>query len=248
MIPIYWPRRPTVIREPSGKDRAVDRRIPGWIGCAALAMALAACGLNSHDNTPNTGLGKVVTVTATPSSATTPPSPSAHTTPKPVLTPPTTHVTLVVQPCKATQTKVTADSQQGAAGTIVQRFKVANTGSVTCTMDKNPFLSPYGLMIQGGSKVEANLNIAVAAIPSNFGALGAVGGVQTVQPGDYAVFFLKWSQVPVGNTNTCQNADGFDFRPAGDPDTNDQVLVAFKFAPCGTDVQVSQMFDKSVGS
>jgi hypothetical protein len=144
--------------------------------------------------------------------------------------------------------QVVTVSQQGAAGTIVQRFKVTNTGSVACTMDKAPFLSPYGLMTQGGSKVEANLTIAVDPIPSNFGALGAAGGVQTVPPGDYAVFFLKWSQVPVGNTNTCQNADGFDFRSAGDADTNDQALVAYKFAPCGTDVQVSQMFDKSVGS
>ena len=227
----------------------MDRRIAGTAGCVALAMALAACGL-SHHTSANTGLGKVVTVTAS-SSAPSPSTPSAPTTPtgKPSVTSsPSGTSGAGAQPCKTSHTKVTADTQQGAAGTIVQRFKVTNTGTVACTMDKNPFLSPYGLMTQGSSKVEANLNIAVNPIPANFGALGAVGGVQTVQPGDYAVFFLKWSQVPVGNSNNCQNADGFDFRSAGDPDTNDQVLVAFKFAPCGTDVQVSQMFDKSVGS
>lgn len=227
----------------------MDRRILGSAGCAALAMALAACGL-SHHASANTGLGPVVTVTASPSAAS-PATPSAPATPtgKPsIKLSPTVHPTVLVQACKTSQTKVTADSQQGAAGTIVQRFKVTNTGSLTCTMDKTPFLSPYGLLTQGGSKVEANLNIAVDPIPSNFGALGAAGGVQAVKPGDYAVFFLKWSQVPVGNTNTCQNADGFDFRSAGDANTGDQALVAFKFAPCGPDVQVSQMFDKSVGS
>jgi hypothetical protein len=217
---------------------------------AVLAMAVAACGL-THKTNATTGLGPIVTVTApsTPTKATPPAQPTSTSSPtaKPIATVPTVHLTTLIGPCQTSKTKVTADTQQGAAGTIVQRFKVTNMGSVTCTMDKNPFISPYGLMPQGNTQVEANLNIAVNPIPANFGQLGAAGGVQSVQPGDYAVFFLKWSQVPTGS-GTCQNADGFDFRSAGDTDTNDQMLVAFKFAPCGTDVEVSQMFDKSVGS
>jgi hypothetical protein len=110
-------------------------------------------------------------------------------------------------------------------------------------MDKWPTISPYSLQSQGGSQVEANLDVTVGHIPSTFGDLGQVGGLQTLHPGDTAYFFLKWSQVPV-NDQPCPNADGFDFRPPQDPTGNK--LVDYGFTPCGDEAQVSQVLPTSV--
>jgi hypothetical protein len=57
------------------------------------------------------------------------------------------------------------------------------------------------------------------------------------------VFFLKWSDVPVGTT-PCDDADGFDFRPP--QQTSGNKPVSFKFTVCGGSVQVSQMLAPSV--
>jgi hypothetical protein len=113
-------------------------------------------------------------------------------------------------------------------------------------MNKYPFVSAYGLLQQGSTKVEATLDVSVGTIPANFGQLGAAGGLQTLPHNGKAVFFLKWSQIPTGSETSCPQADGFDFRPPNDPSTSDQELVPYSFTPC--DIQVSQVFSASTGS
>ena len=133
---------------------------------------------------------------------------------------------------------------QGAAGTLVQRFVVTNSGATPCTMNGEPFISPYGPQPQGGGQVEADLPVTVSPIPAGFGDLGGPGGTITVAPGDTAVFFLKWSDV-VSSTAPCYQGDGFDFRT---PQGTGGVLVKFSFSSgiCGGTLDVSQILASSV--
>jgi Protein of unknown function (DUF4232) len=147
--------------------------------------------------------------------------------------------------CTVRHVKVThPDPSQGAAGTIVQRFVMTNTGTQPCTMDRYPFISAYGPTTQGGTKVEATLNVPVGTIPPTFGQFGKAGGEQTIAPSGVAVFFMKWSQVPTGDAASCPQADGFDFRPPNDAQPNDQELITYGFTPC--EIEVSQVFASSM--
>src|SRR5262249_56054781 len=115
--------------------------------------------------------------------------------------------------CRAREIKVThPDRSQGAAGTIVQRFVMTNTGPQACTMDRYPFVSPYGPTNQGGTNVEATVNVPVGTIPPTFGQFGSAGGEQTIAPSGEAVFFMKWSQVPTGGAASWPQAYGVGFR------------------------------------
>jgi len=162
--------------------------------------------------------------------------------------PPTTTTLLASQPCPTSQVTVTASTGQGAAGTLVQRFIVTNTGSTPCDMSSYPFISPYGPLNQGGNQVEANLPITVTPIPAGFGDLGGAGGTVVVAAGQTAVFFLKWSDV-VSASAPCYKTDGFDFRTP-QAASNDQKLVTFSFSGsiCGGALNESQIFPPSVTS
>lgn len=149
-----------------------------------------------------------------------------------------------IKGCTTGQVNVIVGQGSGAAGTLVQEMDVHNTSAVTCTLKGRPFISPYGKVKQGGTTVEATLNLSVNPIPANFGNLGAAATSQTLTPGDYAVFFLKWSQVPVGS-KPCVNADGYDFRTPAD--STIQHLITFAFTACGGEIQVSTVMPKSSG-
>jgi hypothetical protein len=141
---------------------------------------------------------------------------------------------------------VIVGQDSGAAGTLVQEMDPHNTSPVTCTIEGHPFISPYGLVKQGSSMVEATLDVTVDSIPSTFGQLGVAATTQTLTHGDYAIFFLKWSQVPVGSKPyATPTADGYDFRaPAY---STIQHLITFAFTVCGGEMQVSNVMSKSFG-
>lgn len=153
-----------------------------------------------------------------------------------------------VSSCMTSQVSVTPSTANGAAGTQVQRFIVANTSNTTCQVQSYPFVSLFGPQPQGNSNVEANLSVSQQVMPSSFGDLGQAGGPLKLSPGGSAVFFIRWSDVPTGAA-ACPTADGFDFRTpqAG---SSDQRLIYFTFqAPiCGTVFYVSQMLSDSVTS
>ena len=209
------------------------------VGVAGVALtALAAC---ASSTTGTSGLSSASTPASTAPSTPSPPSPTPTTAPP-------SSAPAAAAACKTGDVSVTVSSGQGAAGTQVQRFIVTNTSSSPCTMSKYPFVSPYGLQTQGSSKAEATLDdIKVGHIASDFGDLGGDGGVRTLAPNGTTVFFLKWSDVPVGN-NPCDNADGFDFRPPQDQSSDDNKLVSYKFTTCGGALEVSQMLSPSIGS
>jgi hypothetical protein len=188
------------------------------------SLALAACSSTPAKNKP--------AVTTSTTTTTAPPS--------------TTTTAAALQPCPTSGVTVASSTMQGAAGTLVQRFVVTNSGATACSMNGEPFISPYGPQPQGGGQVEANLPITVSPIPAGFGDLGGAGGQIVVAPGGTAVFFLKWSDV-VSSTAPCYQGDGFDFRT---PESAASVLVTFSFPDgiCGGTLNVSQILSSSVTS
>lgn len=223
---------------------------------AVIGLAVAMCGLVSAcgPKTTETGSSGLSTPSPSASASIIPTTPKPTPTPTPAKPKPKPTATLtgglpingpVGPPCDANHVKVTVSTSDGAMGTQVQRFIIKNTGSGPCDMQSYPFISPYGLMEENGGKVEANLDVTVDAIPGDFGDLGLPGGAIGLAPGDTVVFFLKWSDVPIGD-GPCTEADGFDFRPPQDPSTDHNQLVEFSFTPCGDALQVSQVFPPSV--
>jgi len=194
------------------------------------ALVLAGCS-SAKPNTPP----KPAVTTSTSTTTTAPPSA-------------TTTTAETAPPCTTSGVNVISSTGQGAAGTLVQRFLVTNSGSAACSMNGEPFISPVGPLTQGGVSVTANLPITVSPIPAGFGDLGGAGGQVAVGAGQAAVFFLKWSDV-VSSTAPCYTATGFDFRTPQAPST-DNKLVTFSFSGgiCGGTLNVSQIFPASVTS
>jgi hypothetical protein len=188
------------------------------------ALALAACSSTPAKNKP-----AVTTSTTTTTAAA-----------------PTTTTAAALQACATNGVSVASSTMQGAAGTLVQRFVVTNSGAATCSMNGEPFISPYGLQPQGGGQVEADLPVTVSPIPAGFGDLGGAGGDIVVAPGGTAVFFLKWSDI-VSSSAPCYQGDGFDFRT---PQSTGGVLVTFSFSGgiCGGTLDVSRILSSSVTS
>jgi hypothetical protein len=215
------------------------------VACAAVAvLGLAACKSSAQAGSDT---GAITPVTQSPSVA---PSTVAPTTPAPAVTVTVTATAkpVVVKPCKVADLSVKVGGNSGAAGTLVQLFTVKNKSSVTCTMNKYPGISPFGLLKQGTTKVQANLDWTVDPIPSDLQQIGAVGGVQTLAPGGSAIFFLKWSQAPVGD-GKCGDATGFEFQAPQYTGTADDYLeVDFAYTACGEELQVSQVMATSAGS
>lgn len=141
---------------------------------------------------------------------------------------------------------VTGSTSQGAAGTLVKRFIVTNHGAHTCKMYGHPGISMYGKQQQGSSQVEATLpGITVSHIPAGFGDLGAPATVVKLAPGGTAVFFVKSSHVPAGNS-PCPKADGFAFQPPPATGWNATPLVPYAVEICGDQVSVSAILPPTI--
>lgn len=216
----------------------------------ACLLTLAACHSAA---TSASGLTSTATVSAVPTAAATPlTSPTLVSkvpltaSPSKMLSPPATAIkTLppITLPCKTSQLSVEDDTNQGAAGTLVEEFSLHNTSSSTCRIIGRPQISPYGMLTQGSSKVEANLDVTVNPIPSGDTQIGGPATTVQLTHGDYAIFFLKWSHIPSGS-GSCDDADGFDFQA---PSDSIQKLITFAFTVCDGEVEVSNTMDKTNG-
>jgi hypothetical protein len=220
---------------------------------SALAVLALVAACSSHSGRTS-GLGQPVTPPAGSAAPSAPPgsAPATGTTGSPTAAPkPSTPATTLPKPvhgpagrpCTTADLRVIRGVEQGAAGTSVTSFTILNRASGSCEMEGWPFVAPYGPLKQGGSTVEADLGIPVGHITTADGGpvLGATGGLIGLAPGDTAVFYLRWSRVPAGSGDKCPQADGFDFRPPLDPSTDDNLLVAYSFAPCGDTLEISQV-------
>jgi hypothetical protein len=213
------------------------------VSCAAVAVfGLAGCK-SSAQVTGSAGVTQINPAPSTPITT----APASKPAPAVTVTVTATAKPVSVKPCKVADLSIKVGGNSGAAGTLVQLFTVKNKSSVTCTMNKYPGISPFGLQSQGSSKVQANFDWKVDPIPSGDQQIGAVGGLQTLAPGGTAIFFLKWSQVPVGD-GKCGDASGFEFQaPQYLGTAGDYLEVDFNYTACGEELQVSQVMSPSAG-
>ncbi|WP_405014738.1 DUF4232 domain-containing protein [Kitasatospora sp. NBC_01539] len=226
----------------------------------AVALALAApwavvgCGSTAHD----AGSASVTTAVTAASSPSVPPSASGAAPSAAASSAPASASAKPKKPAPATGSPagggggggetencvnpwltVTASTSDGAAGTMVQRFVVKNVSAAACSMDGRPTFVPYG------PPAAPELPLTVGAIPAGFGDLGQEGGTIVLAPGQSAAFFVKWSNVPVGDA-PCPKAAGFVFRAPVDPLADADKKVPFAFQPCGGTVQVSEILPATV--
>lgn len=206
---------------------------------ATTASALSACQFNGT----RTAAGSVKSGDANPGS---PGSTPAGTSPRLASnTGPGARPNSAILACTNPHLGVTGSTSQGAAGTLVKRFIVTNHGA-HCKMYGHPGISMYGKQQQGSSHVEATLpGITVHHIPAGFGDLGAPATVVKLAPGGTAVFFIKSSHVPTGNS-PCPKADGFAFQPPPATSWNASPLVPYEVEVCGNQVSVSAILPPTV--
>jgi hypothetical protein len=188
---------------------------------ASTVLLLAAC--ETPGPRPPTAVNHVTPPAATasgadpgPTAPPTAPAPSATPTPPPAPG---------LDRCHTGGLLISFAGSQGAAGTIVDTFRVANTLSTPCSL--------YGfvgmLMLDGSggpltTRVVRNGGIfSTQAGPSRF----------VLQPGTAAAFQAAWSDVPHRSETVCPQAARLEITP---PDEFDHVIIpvsGWSLAPCG---------------
>jgi hypothetical protein len=188
----------------------------------ALALLVAAC------QTPGPQPPVAVNhVTAPPTPVVAPTAsaaPGAPATPAAIPTP--TAVPPVLQRCHTGGVLIGFAGSQGAAGTIVDTFRVANTGTGPCTL--------YGFvgMLMLGSAGQALPTRVVRN--GGFFETQAGPGQFLLQPATAASFQAAWSDVPHTDDpqGVCPQAAQLEITP---PDEFDHVIIPvnnWNLAPC----------------
>ena len=114
---------------------------------------------------------------------------------------------------------------EGAAGTIIDTFRMVNSGRVACTA--------YGFV--GLQMLDAAGQPLPTRVVRNGGILSTQAGPSRflLQPGAAATFQAAWSDVPRGNEGPCPQAARLIVTP---PDEYDHQVIAvsgWSLAPCG---------------
>ncbi|PZR68343.1 MAG: hypothetical protein DLM66_09240 [Candidatus Dormiibacter spiritus] len=155
-------------------------------------------------------------------SAPTAPAPTSLPTPVVVPTPGTT---TVLARCHTGVLLVSFAGSQGAAGTIVDTFRVANTSTSRCVI-----LGYVGMLM---------LDAAGRPLPTHVVRNGGVFSTEagpsgfSLEPGTAASFQAAWSDVPHGSEGPCPQAAQLEVTP---PDEYDHRLISvsgWSLAPCG---------------
>ncbi|MEV6205510.1 DUF4232 domain-containing protein [Kitasatospora sp. NPDC051914] len=210
-----------------GADGAADTAATSAVSAAAQSASAA---------------GTAASAAASPTSAAASAAATAKTSAKPTATPTGgSGGGGEAERCVNPWLSVTPSTSDGAAGTMVQRFVLTNTSTAPCSLQGRPSVAPYAPTGQPA------LAVTVGAIPAGFGNLGGGGSTLLLAPGATAAFFLKWSNVPVGD-GPCPKAAGFAFRAPLDPLADPDKKVPFAFQPCGGSIQVSPVLPASATS
>jgi len=178
----------------------------------ATALLLAACGMAGPQ--PPTAVNHLPpTPTPAPAASLEPGAP-ATPTPAPA-----------VDRCHTGGLAVSFAGSQGAAGTIVDTFRVANTQTVPCGL--------YGFV--GMLMLDSRGAPMQTRVVRNGGFFSTEAGPShfVLQPATAATFQAAWSDVPHGSEGPCPQAAQLEVTP---PDEFDHVVMpvsGWNLAPCG---------------
>ena len=182
-----------------------------------LTLLLAACATPGPQ--PPVAVNHVTPTPALAPSLATSPAPGAPATPAPTAASATDR-------CHTGGVMVSFAGSQGAAGTIVDTFRVANTGRAPCTL--------YGFV--GMLMLDASGTPMPTRVVRNGGIFETEAGPSQflLQPATAASFRAAWSDVPHTNDTggACAQAAQLEITP---PDEFDHLVIpvnGFNLAPC----------------
>jgi hypothetical protein len=182
-----------------------------------VALLLAAC------ETP----GPQPPVAVNHANATTSPTAAPSSSPGAPAAPTPTAAPTAAGPdrCHAAGLLISFAGSQGAAGTIVDTFRVANTQQSACTL--------YGFV--GMLMLDSSGAPLTTRVVRNGGIFQTQAGPSgfLLQPQMAASFQAAWSDVPHGSETTCPQAARLEITP---PDEFDHVTIpvsGWNLAPCG---------------
>jgi len=114
---------------------------------------------------------------------------------------------------------------QGAAGTIVDTFRVANTQPSACTV--------YGFV--GMLMLDSSGAPLTTRVVRNGGIFTTQAGPShfLLQPATAASFQAAWSDVPHGSETTCPQAARLEITPPDEFDHTVIPVTGWNLAPCG---------------
>jgi Protein of unknown function (DUF4232) len=174
------------------------------------------------------------------------PTPADTTAPGPSPTPAATPVAPVAgDRCHTGGLRITFAGSQGAMGTIVNTFRVANTVEVPCTL----FGFVGMLMLDDAGHPLPTRVVRSGGIFSTQGgpARFLLGPGTPAAPSAGATFQAAWSDVPHGSEGPCPQAAQLEITP---PDETDHVVLpvsGWSLAPCAAgEIDVTPM--RAVGA
>jgi len=191
-----------------------------WSPLLIALMVLAAACETAGPRPP----AAVNHVTASPTTApTASPAPSAPATSAPTATP---NAAAALDRCHTGGLQIGFAGSQGAAGTIVDTFRVANTGRAPCTL--------YGFV--GMLMLDSSGQPMPTRVVRSGGIFDTQAGPSLflLQPATAASFQAAWSDVPHTNDppGACPQAAQLEITP---PDEFDHVIIpvtGWNLAPC----------------
>jgi hypothetical protein len=210
------------MRLSGGQPSVQPVRLPGAFAViAGLGLSTAACELSpaypvhppvvqrAHLETPS---ASVIAPTPTP----------AGTPPQALVSPSGTRP--VIDRCHTGQLGISFAGSLGAAGTIVDTFRLANQINRPCWL--------YGFV--GMQMLDQAGKPLTTVVVRNGGLFSGQAGATrfTLQPATSASFRAAWSDVPHGSETTCPQANQLQITP---PDEFEYktIPVSWAFAPCG---------------
>jgi hypothetical protein len=188
----------------------------------AATLLLAAC--QSPGPQPPVAVNHVSSTPTAEPVPTVSPTPSAPATAAPAATP--TTASNGPDRCHTGGLLISFSGAQGAAGTIVDTFRVANSTTSACTL-----FGYVGMLMLDGSGAPMTTRVV-----RNGGFFSTQAGPSQflLQPGTAASFQAAWSDVPhQTDTGPCPQASRLEITP---PDEFDHVIIpvsGWNLAPCG---------------
>ena len=197
---------------------------------AVLALAgvvLAACSSNASNHTTTTTTSQPTTTTTTSQPTTT------TTTSQPTTTTSTT--TAGTTTCSVSQLKVTTGPSNGAAGTIYNAMILTNTSATTCTLQGYP-----GMQLLNAQGQKLPTNVVRGGLSFQDPAANQSPSLVTLASQQAAQYDWSYSDVPVGNQQTCPMASSVLVTP---PNDFTSATISLQVPSCGSGtLHVSPVF------
>jgi S-formylglutathione hydrolase FrmB len=144
--------------------------------------------------------------------------------PKPRTAPEASAAPVPTRPCASADLTVLPAQHETKQGLEIERFTVATTSPVGCTLHGTPNLSPKGPLSDQEPDMTVDLAVSQHPVPDIVGLAAGNGGAVALPPGKTASFYLAWFST---SSVVCVQAGAFGFNVPGDTAYTDMQVVAY---------------------